>query len=660
MKNHLRDEISPYLLQHADNPVDWYPWCEEAFEKASAEQKPVFLSIGYSTCHWCHVMAHESFEDPKIAQILNTHFVSIKVDKEERPDIDAIYMKFCTAFTGNGGWPCSIFMTPEKKPFFAGTYFPKISQYGMPGFSDLLSSIAEEWEKNREKLLHSAHSVTEQIRKAQQTQKPSLPFPEHDAPSLLECAVRSYHRDFDAVHGGFGTAPKFPTPHNLLFLLHRYKTMQDETALKMAEKTLIQMYRGGIFDHIGFGFSRYSTDSYFLVPHFEKMLYDNALLILAYASAYDVTGKPFYRMIAEKTAAYIEREMTDKEGAFFSAQDADSQGVEGNYYLFGYDEVIGILGKEEGCAFVKQYCITPGGNFEGKNIPNLLSSKDFSRSDQDFSKLYEYRRRRMRLSLDDKILTSWNGLMIAALSFLSRVTGDAHYGVLASNAAHFLLDSLYDGGVLYVGCRHNVRSGRGFLDDYAFFCMGLIHLYESSGDSSFLDHACTLAQKAISQSFDQKEGGFFFYGHSNEQLILTLKETYDGAMPSGNSVMFYNLIKLSRLTDDPIFPQTMRRQMDFLCREADSYPSGYGFFLFSLSLFLQSPESITVVLAPGDSKSACISRLPVDAELCILEHPTREYPLYEGKTTYYVCRNHSCQPPVNVYEREYVPRSVLL
>ncbi len=377
MSNRLQYETSPYLLQHKENPVNWYPWCEEAFERAKNEDKPVFLSIGYSSCHWCHVLAHESFEDNEIADILNQNFISIKVDKEERPDIDSVYMSVCQAFTGSGGWPTSIFMTAEQKPFFAGTYFPKTSSGGMIGFKELLIAISEAWKNNRDSLIQQSDKIINHLNKTK--------LPNNTAEiELTHYAVSLYGKIYDKKYGGFGQAPKFPIPHNILFLLSYYERYKDENCLKMAENTLLQMYRGGMFDHIGYGFCRYSTDKKFLVPHFEKMLYDNALLILAYCKAYLVTDNSLYLEIAEKTAEYILREMTSNEGGFFSAQDADSEGEEGKYYLFTPEETIKILGKKDGEEFNKHFDITNTGNFEGKSIPNLLHSNPENKEFETF------------------------------------------------------------------------------------------------------------------------------------------------------------------------------------------------------------------------------------------------------------------------------------
>ena len=403
MDNHLKNQTSPYLLQHADNPIHWYPWCEEAFEKAKKEEKPIFLSIGYSTCHWCHVMAHESFEDTAIASILNENFVSIKVDKEERPDIDSIYMSVCQSLTGSGGWPTTIFMTPDQKPFFAGTYFPKNARWGSIGFQELIETIAKKWKHERNALLESSNQVLNILKKEKPSKKNAVCSPEH----IIDAALLIYHKSFDKINGGFGQAPKFPSPHNLLFLMHYYEKTNHKPAMEMADKTLLQMYRGGIFDHIGGGFSRYSTDDYFLAPHFEKMLYDNALLILAYTKAYELSHNKLYLDIAERTANYILNEMTFPDGGFYSAQDADSEGIEGKYYLFEPAEIINVLGQENGQEFCNHYDITDEGNFEGKSIPNLLQTNDFTADYQSLlPKLYDYRKKRYHLHLDDKILTS--------------------------------------------------------------------------------------------------------------------------------------------------------------------------------------------------------------------------------------------------------------
>lgn len=427
MSNMLKNETSPYLLQHSENPVNWYPWRQEAFEKARAEDKPIFLSIGYSSCHWCHVMAHESFESLKTAEILNEKFISIKVDRDERPDIDSVYMSVCQAFTGSGGWPMSIFMTWDKKPFFAGTYFPPYSRNGMPGFFELLNAISSQWQNNRYKLINSADMIIKQLKMQDIHNKPVNGNP-------IEEAVQIFSESFDSVNGGFGSAPKFPSPHNLMFLtMYAYLTNNDK-ALHMVEKTLIQMRKGGIFDQIGCGFSRYSTDNLYLTPHFEKMLYDNALMIISYSAVYSITKNNIYLNTAEKTADYVLREMTSTEGGFYSAQDADSEGVEGKYYTFSLKEILSVLGEEGGRKFAGLFDITEAGNFESGNIPNLLKSNDLTSDlSEEIKKLYNYRKNRMKLRIDDKILVSWNSMMISALSILYRISGNEKYLNSAKN-----------------------------------------------------------------------------------------------------------------------------------------------------------------------------------------------------------------------------------
>ena len=652
MLNHLKNQTSPYLLQHADNPVNWYPWCNEAFERAEREDKPIFLSIGYSTCHWCHVMAHESFEDAQIAEILNQHFIPIKVDKEERPDIDSIYMSVCQAFTGSGGWPTTIFLTPQQKPFFAGTYFPKTARYGQIGLKELLEAIQEKWKNDRGELLESAEEVLAflQQRSAVRVRNVSSVKDSKNAAEtqLISTAFEIYKRTFDKAYGGFGEAPKFPTPHNLLFLMKYYEKSHEEEALKMVEKTLLQMYRGGMYDHIGGGFSRYSTDRLFLVPHFEKMLYDNALLILAYCKAYRITGKRIYCDVAERTADYILREMTSPEGGFYSAQDADSEGVEGKYYLFEPSEIIGVLGEKTGKEFNQHFDITEKGNFEGKNIPNLLQNDAVSDLWATcLPAVYEYRRKRYALHLDDKILTSWNGLMIAAMCHLYRITENKTYLKSAVRAQELIDDSLCEKDTLYVSYRKGNRSEKGFLDDYANEIFALLALYEATLDSAYLERAKQFCYKAVSDFWDKEQGGFFLYGAENEQLILRPKETYDGAVFSGNSAMAYNLVRLCLLTGEEQYRELAERQLDFLSTEAEQYPAAHAMFLVALSDYMDWPEKITIVLKENQKPANLSCKIPLDTVICILEEPTEEYPLKNDKTTFYVCRGRACQPPVN-------------
>ncbi len=640
MSNRLQYETSPYLLQHKENPVDWYPWCAEAFERAKAEDKPIFLSIGYSACHWCHVLAHESFEDNAIADILNQYFISIKVDKEERPDIDSVYMSVCQAFTGSGGWPTSIFMTADQKPFFAGTYFPKTSRGGMIGFRELLIAINEAWKNNRASLLEQSDKI---INHLNQTEVSS----DNAEIELTHSAVSVYSKIYDEKYGGFGRAPKFPTPHNLLFLLSYYERYKDKTSLQMAEHTLWGMYRGGMFDHIGFGFCRYSTDKKFLVPHFEKMLYDNALLILAYCKAYSVTRNSLYLEIAEKTANYILREMASEDGGFFSAQDADSEGEEGKYYLFTPDEIISVLGEVDGEKFNQHFDITTTGNFEGKSIPNLLNSDVTDKSFEEFlPKLQQFRKNRYSLHLDDKILTSWNSLMIAAMCELYLVSKNEVYLNAAQKADEFIRKYLCEDDTLFVSFRNGKRGVKGFLDDYASYIFAQLFLYRATLDNSYLNRAKKMCNKII-DDFSDNGSGFYLYGSQSEELILRPKETYDGAIPSGNSLMAYNFVKLYHLTSDDKYKDFAEKQLDFISAEASSYPTNHAMFLMALLEYNEPPMKVTIVVDDKTNINDFVLDLPANAMIILLTNPTGEYSLKNGKTTYYVCKGHSCMPPTN-------------
>ena len=659
MSNRLKNETSPYLLQHAENPVDWYPWGSEAFQKAKDEDKPIFLSIGYSTCHWCHVMAHESFENEEIAAILNEHFVAIKVDKEERPDIDSIYMTVCQSFTGSGGWPTSIFMTPEQKPFFAGTYFPPASRGRMVGMKQLLTIISDKWADDieRRELISQADRFTEFLRqdsnKDLQNKSANM--------GLADEAAELYKKIYDKENGGFGTAPKFPTAHNLLFLLQYYKISGDPEALEMVQHTLEQMYRGGMFDHIGYGFSRYSTDEKFLVPHFEKMLYDNALLMMAYAKAYEVTKKPFFLEVAEKIAYYILREMTSEEGAFYSAQDADSDGEEGKFYVFKPCEIIDLLGERDGTAFNKHFDITDSGNFEGRNIPNLLGSDVSDKYfEKFFEKLREYRKVRNVLHLDDKVLASWNGLMIAAMSMLYKVSGKEMYLEAAKCADEFVRKNMSTSIVekdtdgtehgkytLFVSYRDGKQGAEGFLDDYAAVIFAQLMLYSATLDEQYLKRAKFLCSKVISEFEDKESGGFYLYSEESETLILRPKETYDGAMPSGNSLMLWNLVKLWHITSEEEYEEAACRTMDFIAGEAEKYAAGYSMFLLALCSFYNPPAKVTAVVSDTSTeiketkKKKWILEVQTDTVLKTCE-PSDEYPLKNEKDTFYfsysVCR----------------------
>ncbi len=641
MGNRLQFENSPYLLQHKDNPVDWYPWGEEAFERAEREDKPVFLSIGYSTCHWCHVMAHESFEDQQIAELLNRFFISVNVDREERPDIDSVYMTACQAMTGSGGWPTSLFLTPDRKPFFAGTYFPPESGRGITGFYDLLMIVAENWQTNREELLRAADRITGVLCNRQQQSGSAV------AGDLPQTAFTQFVNMYDRENGGFGNAPKFPTPHNLLFLMLYGRQKNDSRSIDMALHTLTQMRKGGIYDHVGGGFSRYSTDARFLVPHFEKMLYDNALLILAYCVAYRQTKNELFLDTAERTAEYILREMTDSEGGFYSAQDADSGGGEGLYYVFDYNEILQVLGEEKGKAFCSYFGVKPGGNFEGKNILNCLNKEEEAGAFREESeRLYIYRKSRMHLHTDDKILTSWNSLMIAALVFLYRSDGNKDYLEAALKAEKFIRQKLCNDTRVFVSIRDGKVSGDGFLDDYAFYSAALLCLYSTLGDDGYLTRAKQFCMEAIEQ-FREASGGFTLAGKYNEKLLLNEKETYDGAVPSGNSVMAYLLFRLSQLDPGGDWKEYAEEQKAFLSRESAVYPAGHSMFLMALLTESSPPPKIVAVCGAGDNVSDILRKFPLYADITVLREPCEGYSLLNSKTTYYVCENNTCRPPSN-------------
>ena len=644
MSNHLKNATSPYLLQHAENPVDWYPWCEEAFERARAENKPIFLSVGYSTCHWCHVMAHESFEDRATAEILNKYFISVKVDREERPDIDSVYMTVCQAFTGSGGWPMSIFMTWDKKPFLAGTYFPVRPQRGMPGFSDLLKAVAAQWNGRRDELLDSARRIVAQLRQTEAVSE------NKDTENLCGRAVQMFFDSFDSVWGGFGAAPKFPVPHNLLFLTLYAGQKDNPGALKMVEKTLTQMQKGGIFDHIGYGFSRYSTDQYYLAPHFEKMLYDNALLIMAYASVYVITQNRLYLDTAEKTVQYVLREMTSPNGGFYSAQDADSEGVEGKYYTFTLDEIIDILGRERGGQFSETFDITAEGNFEGVNIPNLLKSNAL---DADFGaeipRLYDYRKNRSRLHLDDKILISWNSMMIAALSLLYRASRNGKYLQSAVSAQTFLEGNLSEGLRLSTSWRDGKASEKGFLDDYGFYVAALMELYHSTLDRAYLEKAERLCGEAVRRFADEKNGGFYLADLADTELFMNPKESYDGAIPSGNSVMAYNLVRLYQLTGKEEYGELAEKQLRYMSAQAQDYPAGHSMFLLAKLIYDNPPDHIVIALKNRADLEKIKERLPLLANVIVVSQ-CREYPLINDRTTFYICKNHTCLAPTNTFQ----------
>jgi uncharacterized protein len=576
--NRLINEKSPYLLQHAHNPVNWYPWGNEAFAKAATNEKPIFLSIGYSTCHWCHVMERESFENEELASILNTHFIAMKVDREERPDIDNIYMQVCQALTGSGGWPLTIIMTPERQPFYAATYLPLHSRGGMLGLTELLTQLAGMWEMDRDKAVQAGREVTRAI-KRMSTNQIKQPI----SNEIFSNAFQQYQKTFDRDFGGFGAAPKFPMPHALTFLLKYSESNNEPKALDMVEKTLESMYKGGIYDHIGFGFARYSTDRRWLVPHFEKMLYDNALLVIAYAEAFQLTGKELYRQVAEDTLDYILRDMTSPEGGFYSAEDADSEGEEGKFYTWNRDEVVEVLG-DRAKSFCDVYDITENGNFEGRSLPNLIAQNldDDPRHkfEPERQNLFQIRAKRIKPFKDDKILTGWNGLMIAAMAIAYGNFKDARYLQAAAKAADFIGDQLRrEDGRLLARYREGEACYPAYASDYAFLIWGLIELYEAGGDQSYLEKAIRLNNELIELFYDHDDGGLFFYGADSEQLLTRPKEFYDGSVPSDNAVATYNFLRLSRLTGDQSLDAKAQQQFEHFASIINQNPTVGSFWL---------------------------------------------------------------------------------
>lgn len=672
--NHLGHEKSPYLLQHAQNPVDWFPWGDEAFAKAKEEDKPIFLSIGYSTCHWCHVMAHESFEDREVAEALNRDFVSIKVDREERPDVDAVYMAACQAITGTGGWPLTVLMTPEQKPFWVGTYLPKRAGYGRMGLLELLEAVGSRWDTNREALTESGEQIAAFLRKRTSAQSEEAE-PEK---ALLDHGITLFKSAYDTTWGGFGSAPKFPSPHNLLFLLRASVLEQQESVRQMAEHTLVQMFRGGLFDHIGGGFSRYSTDERWLVPHFEKMLYDNALLVMAYSEAYRLTRRPLYREVIRQTLDYVLKELTDAQGGFYCSQDADSDGVEGKYYLLDPEEVRRVLGQKEGEHFCRWYGITDGGNFEGRSIPNLIDNPRFEEDSPDLracrKTLYQYRLGRTRLHRDDKVLTSWNALMIAAAAKAGLLLEEPRYLEAARKAQRFLEENLVDRrGRLLLRWRSGEAAHDGQLEDYAFYAFSLLELYQTTWEVGYLERAVQVARQMLEWFSDRERGGFYLYAEDGEQLISRPKEVYDGAMPSGNSMAALVLTKLAALTGEEEWRRAADRQLSFVAGVLKDYPAGYAVSLLALSLALwPSRELICVTVEEemppelrkllrenrGVEVSVLLKTRENTAALARVAPFTAEYPLKPGEILYYFCKNGVCSRPtgnLDSIRREFLP-----
>lgn len=680
-QNQLQFEKSPYLLQHADNPVDWYPWGDEAFTKARNEDKPVFLSIGYSTCHWCHVMAHESFEDEQVAARMNELFVCIKVDREERPDVDNIYMTACQMLSGHGGWPLTIIMTPDKLPFFAATYIPKENRFGRPGMLEIMNQIENLWLNRRADVINSAQQITSSLQELALAQTSTEP--ERISEGTLRHAYAQLDSRFDERYGGFGKAPKFPSPHNLLFLLRYWKRSHDERALQMVEKTLHEMRMGGVYDHIGFGFHRYSTDSRWLLPHFEKMLYDQAMMTMAYTETFLATGNRAYQQTAREILTYVLRDMTDPAGGFYSAEDADSEGEEGKFYVWTLNEIRKVLDSKTVEMIQEIFNIEPSGNYQeettreytGQNILYLTrpltgwahaygmpETELAAKIEAARQKLFDVREKRIHPGKDDKILTDWNGLMIAALAKAGQAFDEPDYIAAAEKSAEFILNTMRDAhGRLW----HRYRDGEAGLaahvDDYAYLIWGLTELYQATFNTRYLETALELTDTLIAQFWDETAGGFYFTAADGEALIVRQKEFYDGAIPSGNSVAAYNLLRLNRLTGRTEFEEKAHTLATAFGATLNKAPSYYTFMLTALDFAFGPAHEIVIVGDPDatDTKqffqalrhrflpNAVVLHKPVEGAEAIeqLADFTRTQTHLDGNAAAYVCENFSCNRP---------------
>jgi len=679
--NRLINETSPYLLQHAHNPVDWYPWGDEALTKAKEEDKPIFLSIGYSACHWCHVMENECFENEEVAALLNEHFINIKVDREERPDIDEIYMAAVQAMTGSGGWPMSVFITPDLKPFFGGTYFPKDSKYGRPGFITILNSLVEAWEKKREQITKSSNDLTEHMINVLSSEMSGDVLPTAE---IITQATDQLQGSFDGEYGGFGSAPKFPSSPSIALLLREYKRNNYPDTLKAATVTLDRMAQGGIYDHLGGGFSRYSVDDQWLVPHFEKMLYDNAQLAQVYLEAYQLTGNNYYRKIVEDTFTYIMRDMRDERGGFYSAEDADSEGEEGKFYIWDKSELVEILGEDDAHIFNTYYNVKDKGNFSshesyhaGKNVLhtplpdpavaellNISVEELHTRLKPIKEKVLAIRNQRVRPGLDDKVLTSWNALMITAFAQGYQVLGDEMYRSAAVEASQFLLNDMTRDGELLRTHRKGESRLPAYLDDYAFTVAAFLDVYESTFDIKWITAAQQLTDTMNIKFWDNEAGEYYFTSDDHKNLIMRTRNSQDSAVPSGNSVAAYALLRLAKYTDTEAHYEKAERILKRNSVYLDKHPLGFTRMLCTVDFLVYPPKEITIVgalentdtqallnttrsafipnkivahLNPTDSDTAAHEEL-----LPLLKHKV----MLHGKATAYVCKNFTCKEPV--------------
>jgi uncharacterized protein YyaL (SSP411 family) len=669
MPNRLAKESSPYLLQHANNPVDWYPWNEEALARAKAEDRPIFLSIGYSACHWCHVMEHESFENPETAALMNELFVNIKVDREERPDLDSIYMDAVVAMTGQGGWPMSVFLTPDGLPFYGGTYYPPTPRHGMPSFEQVLRSISHAYHNQRDQVLTNGQSLAAHIEHSFSLQSNEAPDP-----AVIDRAVSSLSRQFDGVNGGFSGAPKFPQPMTYDFLLRAYHRNPKETTLQMVELTLLKMGHGGIYDQLGGGFHRYSVDAIWLVPHFEKMLYDNALLARLYLHAYQLTQKPFYRKIVEETLDYVMREMTDPSGGFYSSQDADSEGEEGKFFLWTPTEIEAILGTRDAEIFCAAYDVTRRGNFESKSILNIptpltevaekfgLSVVELNEKlEQCKTELFQVREKRIKPARDEKVLTAWNGMMLAAFAEAARVLERPDYLATAVHNAEFILSTMLNNGRLFRTWKASPGEAKlaGYLEDYAFYADGLLALYQTTFDPAAFSQARQLMDVVLDHFVDKENGGFYDTADDHEKLVTRPKSVQDNAIPCGNSMAVRVLLYLAAYSGDARYETPALAAMAALQESMVQYPAAFTYWLGSLAFATSAPKEVALVGPMQDNTMRQMLHLlqrpyyPAQVVAAAEEgqvsgHPAllHQRPALEGRPTAYVCQNFFCRQPV--------------
>ncbi|HST60952.1 MAG TPA: thioredoxin domain-containing protein [Longimicrobium sp.] len=672
MPNRLANETSPYLLQHRDNPVDWYPWGPEALERARAEDKPILLSVGYSACHWCHVMEHESFEDAETARLMNDWFVPVKVDREERPDIDSIYMAAVQQMTGHGGWPMTVFLTPDGAPFYGGTYYPPEPRYGMPSFQQVLAGVNDAWVNRRGDVDGSAEALTQAVREGTDLRPP----PGVLSPALLDRAFASLAQRFDPNWGGLAGAPKFPQPLTLEFALRTWKRTGDADALRFVEVTLRRMASGGMYDHLGGGFARYSVDAHWLVPHFEKMLYDNALLVQVYLHAWQATGSPEYRAVANDVLRWVINEMTSPEGGFYSALDADSEGEEGRFYLWTPEQLDAVLGPEDGAIVRAWWGVTPGGNFEGRTILHAWRSVESASAEAGVTPerlmaavtrarplLYAARAERVWPGLDDKVLTAWNAMMLHAFALAARATGDEMYRQISIRSAEFLLGSLRVDGRLMRTYKEGRAKIPAFLDDHALLADALIALYEATFDARWLREARALADEVLARFWDEDEGLFYDTAADAEALVVRPRDLWDNATPSGTSSAVLMLLRLAELTGEERYRAVADRVLQGMGEVAARAAAGFGNLLSALDFHLATPMEIAIVGTPGEVDTdallgvaahaylpnavTALRRPEEDGDVEALIPLLRDRTMIGGRATAYVCERMACQMPVH-------------